>query len=55
MHDRRVVVAIDVDRRREGDERIALLGRFEGGEDAAFGRAEADDPRGPSSDGNGRK
>ena len=46
VHDRRVVVAIDVDRRREGDERIALLGYFEGGEDASLGRAEADDPRG---------
>ena len=41
-----MVVAIDVDRGREGDERIALFGRLEGREDAALGRAQADDPGG---------
>src|SRR4030095_15253080 len=45
-HDRCVVVAIDVERGRQGNQRIALLRRLEGGEDATLGCAEADDPCG---------
>jgi len=43
-HDRRVIVAIDVDRRRIGHERVGLLGYLERRDETAFGSAEADDP-----------
>ncbi len=45
MDDPRAVLAIDVEGGGVGHEREALLGCFEGREDAAVGGREADDPR----------
>ena len=45
VHDPRALARVEVEGRRVGDEREALLGRLERGEDAALGGAEPDDPR----------